>query len=91
MKGKERERERERDRETEVHKEKKQAPTQMILRTEKEIEKVPRWSRSRPKIAGRFGALSTPNRPEARMGELLRGRSAPVKPGARWMCRARII
>ena len=53
----ERERERERDRETEVHKEKKQAPTQMILRTEKEVEKVPRWSRSRPKMAGRFGAL----------------------------------
>ena len=49
--------ERERERETEVHKEKKQAPTQMILRTEKEVEKVPRWSRSRPKMAGRFGAL----------------------------------
>ena len=29
----------------------------MILRTEKEVEKVPRWSRSRPKMAGRFGAL----------------------------------
>ena len=56
MKEKERERE-ERERETEVHKEKKQAPTQMILRTEKEVEKVPRWSRSRPKMAGRFGAL----------------------------------
>ena len=41
MKEKERERE-ERERETEVHKEKKQAPTQMILRTEKEVEKVPR-------------------------------------------------
>ena len=49
--------EKERERETEVHKEKKQAPTQMILRTEKEVEKVPRWSRSRPKMAGRFGAL----------------------------------
>ena len=51
------ERERERERETEVHKEKKQAPTQMIHRTEKEVEKVPRWSRSRPKMAGRFEVL----------------------------------
>ena len=29
-------------------------------------------------------AFSTRNGPEARMGELLRGRSAPAKPGAPW-------
>ena len=49
----ERERERERERQR-CTKEKKQAPTQMILGKEKEIEKVPRWSRSRPKMAGRY-------------------------------------
>ena len=52
----ERERERERQRDRGAQGE-KQAPTQMILRTEKEVEKVPRWSRSRPKMAGRFEAL----------------------------------
>ena len=67
------EKERERERETEVHKEKKQAPTQMILRTEKEVEKVPRWSRSKPKMAGRFEGLKHAERAGGTYGRASEG------------------